>query len=157
VFIPKDFVWLAQHLSNLVVGERTVRTGLGAHAADEPINGFNTLTFLCCTVQELPGCQKCTQTFQLRDMCRIFGGCNPHNAVNGITYSAAGRISRYTTGVGWAILVAQPTPRYAMYRRSYGGATPATTFAYPLAGFVPSSSNSSLASLCYRFWLCVLV
>jgi hypothetical protein len=51
VFIPKDFVWLAQHLSNLVVGERTVRTGLGAHAAEEPINGFNTLTFLCCTVQ----------------------------------------------------------------------------------------------------------
>lgn len=112
-----DLVWLAQHLSISVVV--TVRTGLGL------MRPKSQSTLLCRSSLSLVF-QKCAQPFQLRHMCRrIFGGCNPSNAVNGITYSTAGRISRYS----WL-----PNLRLDMYsyRRSYGGATPTTTFAYSI-------------------------
>lgn len=88
-----------------------------AHAAEEPIY----------VVQELPGFSEMRSALptEAYNMCRIFGGCNPSNAVNRITYSTAGRISRYS----WL-----PNLRLDMYsyRRSYGGATPTTTFAYSI-------------------------
>ena len=91
--------------------------------------------------------RECAQPFQLNHMCRIFGGCNPPNAAG--TGSRSPRQPGASTGLVGCLRRSYMVVR--CHTRHYIRALPSPR------RFCPSSSNSSLAPLRYRFWLCVLV